>query len=171
MYSFEFDTILPLRESNTLGKGFFICIWHADKIPPHIGVITEGRYFSLKVRGKDEDVASEEVVKLIRKKEISAVFLEVLTNTELMKVRQVFSQYDCLEENKNTCLTPIAEIFDRKDEAQVLADLLSAFRAMDLIGNSWGLNLPADYRGVPFYGKKEIGQRLLELRRKRKVKC
>ena len=42
MYSFEFSHINPLQDFKSLQQGFFLCIWHANKIPPHIGVVIDG---------------------------------------------------------------------------------------------------------------------------------
>ena len=53
MYSFQFDTINSLNNESALNTGCYLCIWHANKIPPHIGILIDGSYFSLKVKGKD----------------------------------------------------------------------------------------------------------------------
>ena len=53
MYSFEFDNIIHQFDEVILNKGIYLSVVHANKIPPHIGIVVDGKYFSLKANGKD----------------------------------------------------------------------------------------------------------------------
>ncbi|MBK7311603.1 MAG: hypothetical protein IPI93_12660 [Sphingobacteriaceae bacterium] len=39
---------------STLTKGLFICLLHVKRVPPHIGVIIDGKYHSLATSGGTE---------------------------------------------------------------------------------------------------------------------
>lgn len=162
-YSFEFDSILPLTDSHKIKEGCFLCIWHADKIPPHIGIIINGMYFSLKVKGKDVDIPVFDIVKLIQKKQITTVFVEIESDLELNQVARIFSLYEKAEASKVTCLTPITEIFGVKNQVNMLSELLNYFQSKQQIGQLFGLNLKPDFKGILFYGKEEIESRLKQL--------
>lgn len=160
MYSFEFDTIHQLTDATDLEKGCYLCIWHAHKIPPHIGIMLDGLYFSLKVKGKDTAIPVEEILKLIHRKTISTVFTEIRVDVNMEEIKTVFAIYSKAESNKNSCLTPINEVFGLRDEVQILADLLNYFKAKQQIGKIFGLHLIPGFKGIPTYGKEEIEARL-----------
>lgn len=163
MYSFEFDEIRQLESSNHLNTGCFLCIWHADKIPPHIGIISNGSYFSLKVKGKDSNIPVSDIVKLITKKGISTVFVEIKIDIDSQQIAKIFSKYERAEASKVTCLTPITEIFDVKEKVYMLFELLNYFASKKQIRQLFGLNLKPDFKGILSYGKEEIEARLKQL--------
>ena len=163
MYSFEFYKINELTDINELVKGCYICIWHAHKIPPHIGILIDGLYFSLKVKGKDIAIPAQEIVKVIQRKNICSVFVEIKNEVDLRTIKYVFSNYEKAEKNNFTCLTPITEVFELNDEVHLLGDLLNYFKQKQQIGKLFGLNLIPDFKGIQRYGKAEIEARLEQL--------
>ena len=164
MYSFQFDTINALNNESTLNKGCYLCIWHANKIPPHIGILIDGFYFSLKVKGKDTSIPVNEIVKIINRKGICTLFIEVQSEVVKSHIVDVFSKYSNAEAYKFSCLTPIAEVFDTNQNVHMLADLLNSFKEKNQIGKVFGLNLISDFGGIPLYGKEEIEARLKALK-------
>jgi len=163
MYSFKFENIGRLIDDKQLYQGCFLCIWHAHKIPPHIGILINGFYYSLKVNGKDFAIPVTEIVKLINRKEICTVFVKVKFVITKEEVEYIFSNYISANASQNTCLSPISEVFMLNEKVNVLADLLNSFKKQGLIGEIFGLNLVRDFRGIPFYGKEEIEARLKAL--------
>ena len=163
MYSFQFDTINALNNDSTLNTGCYLCIWHANKIPPHIGILIDGFYFSLKVKGKDTSIPVNEIVKIINRKGICTLFVEVQSEVVKSRIMDVFSKYSNAEAYKFSCLTPIAEVFDANQNVHMLADLLNSFKEKNQIGKVFGLNLISDFGGIPLYGKEEIEARLKAL--------
>ncbi len=166
MYSFEFETISQLKDFQDLNAGFYLCIWHANKIPPHIGVIIDGSYFSLKVKGKDENIPVKDIVKLISRKEICSLFVKIDANINKFYVEEVFSRFKIAEESKASCLTPITEIFNVNESVYKLSELLNYFKAKNQIDQVFGLNLTSDFKGILSYGKEEIEARLKQLSNK-----
>jgi hypothetical protein len=163
MYSFEFDSISQLNNYQELNSGFFLCIWHANKIPPHIGVLINGAYYSLKVKGKDANIPVQDIVKLIERKGICTVFTEIKCDVSKTKVEEIFSKFQVARESKATCLTPITEIFEVRENVHMLSDLLNYFKEKNQIGQLFGLNLNPDFKGILAYGKEEIEARLKQL--------
>lgn len=163
MYSFQFDTINSLNDKSVLNTGCYLCIWHANKIPPHIGLLIDGSYFSLKVKGKDTAIPVTEILKIINRKEICTLFVEVENEVVKSKIIEVFAKYSNAEAYKFSCLTPIAEVFDTNQNVNMLADLLNSFKEKNQIGKVFGLNLIPDFKGIPQYGKEEIEARLKAL--------
>jgi hypothetical protein len=166
MYSFEFNHIIPLEDLKSLQQGFFLCIWHANKIPPHIGVVIDGAYFSLKVKGKDVNIPVNEIVKLIEKKGICSVFVKIEQPIEKSDVAHVFSKFQIAQETKATCLTPITEILQVQNSVHKLSDLLNYFNAKNQISQVFGLHLDTHFNGILSYGKEEIEARLKQLSKK-----
>ena len=163
MYSFQFENIVSLNDKSVLNSGCYLCVWHAHKIPPHIGLIIDSEYFSLKVKGKDSSLPIAEILKLIHRKEICTLLIEIKIPITKAQIIAAFSQFSNAEAYKYSCLTPIADIFDLRQDVSMLADLLNSFKSKDLIGNVFGLNLISDFKGIPMYGKEEIEARLKAL--------
>jgi hypothetical protein len=163
MYSFEFDSIIQLKDFQELNLGCYLCIWHADKIPPHIGISINGFYYSLKVNGKDTAVPVSEIVKIINKKNICSVFAEILVNIDSIDVERFFSRYKCAKEGESTCLSPITEIYYVNNHIDLLADLLNYFKGKQQIGQLFGLNLISNFKGILTYNREDVEARLKQL--------
>src|SRR5574343_30024 len=94
MYSFEFSSLQSLSQATLLEKDFFIWIWYADKIPPHIGCSINGFYFSLKVNGKDNGISVSKAFQVIQKKAIPSVFVKVKTELNQSEVELAYESYN-----------------------------------------------------------------------------
>jgi len=163
MYSFKFSNISQLTNNEQLEKGCYLCVWHANKIPPHIGLLINGAYYSLKVKGKDTGIPLVEIMKVIKRKSIPTVFAEVKLCVEKEIIESIFSTFGKAEASKFTCLTPITQIFNQPKNVNMLADLLNSFQSKNQLGKIIGLNLDSNFEGILSYGKKEIEERLIKL--------
>lgn len=163
MSSFNFDTILPFDSPEFLQNGFFLWVWYADKIPPHIGCSINGNYFSLKVNGKDENIETSKVLAVIQRKKIPTVILKVESNCSVDSVRTNYLKYKNAESGKNTCLTPITQLLNCSDVAFQLSDLLVYLKNNNQIESVFGLNLANDYKGIPTYTLNDIENRLRKI--------
>ena len=166
MYSFQFDNITQLKDFQELNVGSYLCIWYADKIPPHIGISINSFYYSLKVNGKDTAIPINEIVKIIDKKKICTVFVEIPIHIDCVEVERIFSRYQCAKEGESTCLSPITELYSVNNHIDMLADLLNYFQGKQQIGQLFGLNLIPDFKGILSYNKKDIEARLKQLSEK-----
>lgn len=163
MSSFDFENVLDLHTESTLNDGFFLWIWHADKIPPHIGCSINGAYFSLKVNGKDDKKESNNALLVIQQKKIATVLVKLKTQTNLEYVQTIFNGFEKAGRNGQTCLAPITEILGCSDSVSQLATLLKFLESKQQIESVFGLNLTTDYAGILAYTKIDIANRLRTL--------
>ena len=163
MSDFNFGNISNLKDSTIFDNSFFLWIWYADKIPPHIGCSINGRYYSLKVNGKDEGLLTSKVVSVIEIKKIPSVFVQLKKDFSPSEIRSIFASYQQAESTKNTCLTPITELFQCSDSIFQLSELLKYLKERGEIETFFGLNLTEDYRNLPNYTQDDIKSRLLKL--------
>ena len=165
MASFTFKSILhdsnPLIESAT-----FLWIWHADKIPPHIGISTQGHYYSLKVSGKDEKLNVQKVFSNAKYRKIPLILVELKQSLPVELLQDVFSNFDFAEVDKATCLSPLVTILNKN--AQQLSDLLFLLENESAINQFHGCNLPEGYSALQEYSSTEIQSRLKLLNEKRR---
>ncbi len=138
-------------------------VWHADKVPPHVGISNEGVYFSLKVGGKDEAIAVQSLLELLQRKQIPTLCFEL--QTELQSLPEVFSMHDKAVPDEVTCLFPVREAL-RIPEAPKLSILLDRLFVEDKVKRVFGFHLPEGFNGIPEYDTQTIHQRLNELARK-----
>lgn len=164
MYSFEFQTIDSFEETTRFEKGFYLWIWHANKIPPHIGCSINGKYFSLKVKGKDNGIDSFKAFQLIQKKSIPALFIELNQSIIPSYLQEVYDRYQHAEPNIATCLTPISQLFNCLSEVRQLSELLKYLQDRNKIEKVFGVNLDNDYRGILNYNQEDITNRLQKLK-------
>lgn len=163
MSSFEFDTINEFNSSEILMDGFYLWIWYADKMPPHIGCSSNGSYFSLKVNGKDQDIKVKKVLSLIEKKKIPTILVKIKNVYSQESVFQKYAAFQKAETGKNTCLTPIIELFNCQETVFQLSDLLVFLNRNKDIESVFGLNLKNDYKGIADYSNTDIENRLRKL--------
>ncbi len=144
--------------------GIFLWVFHADKIPPHIGISKDGLYFSLKVSGKDENISVQKITKLLSTKKIPTLVIKTSENS--IKNRQletVFEKYQKANSDGLTCLTPITEIYFSETQDLILLELLNLLNEAGVVETIFGINLPADYIGIPAYSRSDIKNRLYQL--------
>jgi hypothetical protein len=163
MSDFKFDHIYPLKDRTILQNGFFLWIWYADKIPPHIGCSIDGAYFNLKVNGKEMSLKSEKILPLIETKKIPTLFIKVKTTIRLSDLLDVYSHYQKAETGKSTCLSPITELFACSSVIFQLSELLKHLASEDKLETVFGLNLADGYSSLPAYTTEDIENRLRKL--------
>lgn len=163
MYSFEFEEILPLHDRFMLDQGFFLWIWYADKIPPHIGCSIDGHYFSLKVNGKDESLKVEKVLTIIDRKKIATLILLLDADLSLSKVSKTYSEFVKATIGQATCLTPITQLMACGNDIKQLSQLLKYLKDQKKLNKVFGLNLVKGYKEIPQYSRQDIDDRLRKL--------
>lgn len=158
MYSYTFKHIGNPSEIDFSTS--VIWVFHADKIPPHIGFSSENRFYSLKVSGKDEQLSVQHVLELIHRKKIPALFIQLKSFISLAEAEHAYRQYERAVYGSVTCLTPIREMLHQPDAHQ-LSDLLN--RIDHAIERTAGINLPKNYTALPVYSIDEIYSYISEL--------
>lgn len=139
-----------------------LVILHADKIPPHLGWITDGKFFSAKARSADIDVPVESVFNIIDTKNITTLCYQLdakyfRTNEWLI---DLFSAYKNGLPVHQTCLMPLLEIVQPDCNCSTISDLIQYLEKENAIIQSYSLHTSDDFNGLPTYSKKDIIERI-----------
>ncbi len=154
-YSLDFQ-ILPKEELKD--QRLILWIWHADKIPPHLGLSVSNNYFSLKSNGKDMGLPVAKVENILENKPIVTLALDLKANFDVSEIRAIFSEYDKAEAGKDTCLSPINDLF--KTKSITIHSFLDYLTESSLINGVYGFNVPPNFEGIPMYSMEDIQNRL-----------
>lgn len=161
MPSFDFADIDYSHSFDFKAKSY-LWIWHANKIPPHIGISTHNSYFSLKVSGKDAALPCERTLVKAQKKNIALLLIELDTNYSLDQLEEVYQNYSAATPFVATCLTPIVQLLGLHEVNQ-LSEMLHKLAENNTLGKVYGLNLPDGYSALPDYSPSDIQFRLKHL--------
>lgn len=137
----------------------YLWVWHADKVPPHLGISFEGRYFSLKANGKDQGLKIKAVLSVLNKKRIKTVCFELDANVTLKDLEVEFSNFTITIPNETSCLVPIQNLLCIKAASQ-LNDLLIELERRGQIKKTIGFNLPLEFKNFKRYTIEDVHARL-----------
>jgi hypothetical protein len=96
-----------------LAKGTWLVILHASRIPPHIGLVIDGNYNSLTIKGHELNVNIEVLLKTIQQKKIEALFIQlkkhpVFSSEYQKEICQLYiQQFTQVKPNEASCLSPV----------------------------------------------------------------
>lgn len=163
MSDFKFSKIFKFNDRTILQNGFYLWVWYADKIPPHIGCSLDGLYFSLKVNGKDSALRTDKVLSLIDSKKIPTLFIKINREIHSKELFETFDHFLKAESGKTTCLSPITELLFCNSTVFQLSELLKYLNDMKQLEAVFGLNLADGYSSLHAYTKEDIEYRLRKL--------
>lgn len=161
MFDFEFDHILDVNSPIAFKSGVFLWVFHANKIPPHIGISKDGMFFSLKSSGVDMDLDTNKVFLTIQRKQIPSFIVEISCE-QAIELRSEFSKYSKTEVGKSTCLTPVKNVLNYSD-ALKLSELLNYLASNNRLQRVHRLNGASEMKGILKYDTDKITDRLLAL--------
>ena len=163
MSEFNFPKFVPLQSIDEINAGFFLCVLHADKIPPHVGCMIDGQYYSLKVSGKDHAVDVSTLFKAVTLKKVPTLFIGIKKEISSAQVEHIYRNYTSIEVGQNTCLSPMIDLFECHGRVKKLSDLLRLLQEESILKEVFKLHLKEDYTALPYYSSQDIEQRLLNL--------
>lgn len=135
-------------------KGVYLVLLYANQIPPHIGLLIDNVYHSLTIKGQELNINGNVLLKNISLRKIPTVFIKlkkhpVFSSNHLNEtfIEQV-KLFDKVNNNTNTCLSPIRLFFDEfyaipKEDIKLVFDLLAALTTNDFIQITYGAHLGA----------------------------
>ncbi len=94
-------------------KNVWLVILHASRIPPHVGLLVEGSYNSLTIKGHELNIHLDVLLKTIHQKKIETLFIKLkkhpVFSTEYQKeiAQHYIQQYTQVKPNEASCLSPI----------------------------------------------------------------
>lgn len=152
----------------------FILIQHADRIPPHISLIHENRYFSVSVNGVKANEETDSVFKNISIKKIKCLLLEITSiKYTTDAVAEIFLQYGSLNKPDKSCLIPITEVLNHSygliHESEFVYQLMDELKKNNHLMAVFGLNTEGNNFKFPIYNRKDIAFCISELNNKVRV--
>lgn len=162
MFDFEFEHIVRDSEGLNHSQGLYLWVFHADKIPPHIGISSQGKFYSLKSSGVDVGLDTGKVFRLISDKKLPSILIKLTSNVSEAELHGVYQSYSKTQAGSITCLTPVNEVLSISDAAK-LSELLIRLEEDGRLAQVFGFHLPPQLKGVRAYSAQDITNRLLDL--------
>ena len=145
-----------------LSNHSWIVVLHSSCIPPHIGILINGSYNSLTIKGHETDVDISVLLKTIQQKKIEAVFLKLKKHPvfSLDYQKEIFQiqvkQFTQVKPNEASCLSPVklflTEFYAvQLMEKELLYELVERLKQNDYIDKVLGLNIENQINSKEFY--------------------
>jgi fumarylacetoacetate (FAA) hydrolase family protein len=162
-----------------LQKGTFIFIYRATRIPPHIGIITNGLLYDITSVGPNIDLAVSDFFKTAVKRKTEVLFVELnLPKAETNKIISEKVNNHWKVTPTTSCLDPVKEFLNEVckidlEQATFLFDLLPVLEKENLIESVFELNLQKKIEDNIFkltkYTQQDIQDCIVALSRKEKI--
>jgi hypothetical protein len=158
-----------------LSKGLHIAIVHATRIPPHIGLIVDGKYCSLSIKGQDINTLVNVLIKNSSIRKIPTIFVKIKQHSTFSDIylREHFitnvQQFPRVDVGIATCLSPIKLFFEEvynlsMKDVNYLYELLPLLESGGLIESTSSLFIDETNYQLPVYTNKEINKGIEEVR-------
>lgn len=159
-----------LFRENDLKNGTWIILLHARRIPPHVGLVIDGNYNSLTIKGQELNVSIKALLKLISQRNIETCFIRVVehpvfsTDYQLRIFQETIKQFDSVKTSL-TCLYPV-KLFFREfyalqlHENELLFDFLIRLNANNFLEAFSTQNFSSEILEIPFYTNEELKNRI-----------
>jgi len=180
MNKYPINITSQINEEKLL-KGLFLFIFRATKIPPHIGIITNGKLYDITTVGPNKGLAVKDFYTTILKRETEVVFVEFQhqeRETDLPAIIEEKVTHYWKVSNEISCLHPvkdfIQQVFKIKiDEANFIFELLPILFKENLIKEISQLGIDEKLENNTFYLQKytqeDINDCINALTRKEKI--
>lgn len=170
----------PFNEKELL-QGVWVCLIHAKRTPPHIGLCISGQYCSLNIKGIELNIPIQTILKSIQLKKIECLFLKIKENSNysILALNSGFTdslhQFPIIKNTEVTCLTPIKHFFHKfygieYDKNDIIFTFLNKLNNNNFILGAYSLNLSVQNNEVeiPVYTAEELNNNLKEIKKEQK---
>jgi hypothetical protein len=166
--SYKLTIRRQFNESELL-KGLFIVILHANRIPPHIGLIAGKKYHSLTIKGRETDQSPELILKNIRIRKIPSLFIQIKDHPtfshDYLKEHfiQDVSQFSKVAIDGATCLSPVKDFFAEVYSVDVsktnfIFELIPQLESLGLVMETSSLFIEENEFSLPVYKMDDINK-------------
>jgi hypothetical protein len=162
MSGFVFPHI-RFEEPEDLLSGHWLWIWNADKIPPHVGLSHNERYFSLTWKDCELALPVSGRKQQADRAGIPLVLIKLGETINFRDPRKVFSAYTSAVKDKTTCLRPVVEALGLNESIPQLSELLKLLAKQDNLRDVFALHLNKDYTKIAAYSVSDITRRIGQL--------
>ena len=141
--------------------GTHLILLYANKKPPHLALLSNGRYFSVSVKGVQIENASL-IQQLIDKKKIPTLFIELELEMNESILNSIFDKSTL---NQATCIRPIRETLSHQSGKEEylragtifeLYEILENQSAIGMIRQKYLLTDGEVEFTLPFYTREEV---------------
>src|SRR5579862_8414144 len=103
----------PLKSIQELNTGLWLVLVGVDETPPHIALISGGKYYSLSARKVDCGSSLERFAGILERKHVPTLFIGIKANGNAISaiLEDIYKDLRPLEKTGNTCLMPIRIFF------------------------------------------------------------
>lgn len=137
---------------DVLQKNTWLVILHASRTPPHIGVLIDGNYNSLTIKGHELDINISVLLKTIQQKKIESLFIKlkkhpVFSSDYQKEICQYYiKQFTQVRANEASCLNPIKLFVQEfyaicENRNELLFELIERLKQNQYIELTYGLNI------------------------------
>jgi hypothetical protein len=162
----------------SLDKSLWIVVLHACRIPPHVGLLFNGNYFSLNLKGVEKNIDLSVLLRTIELQNIKSVFFKVKKHPvfSVDYLKEVFendlSNYQKVTTD-NTCFKPVKLFFEEhylfcSQPINFLFELFSPLITNEMIEKTIALNLKEEIVEGNFtfntYNAKDINDKLASIK-------
>jgi hypothetical protein len=157
-------------DQKKLSKNTWLVILHASRIPPHVGVVIDGNYNSLTIKGHELNVHISALLKTVQQKKIEALFIQLkyhpVFSTDYQKeiCQHYIQQFTQVKPNEASCLSPV-KLFLQEFYAmpliteELLFELMERLKQNNYIMDVFELNInriEENEFSLPIYSNKEL---------------
>lgn len=160
-----------------LDKGNWIAVLHAQRVPPHVGLMFNGRYYSLTIKEREMGIRSELLLKTIRQKKIKSVFVRVVPHPvfsighrEEMYIEHL-NKFTSVKQFEATCLSPVKLFFKEfyaicSEENELFYAFMQCLANNKFIDLAFALNMELnDGIDLPYYTFEELNEKIIAERK------
>lgn len=166
------------NDAKKLTKNIWLVILHASRIPPHVGILVDGNYNSLTIKGHELNVSVEALIKTITQKKIESIFIQlpphpVFSLDYIREISQLYiQQHTHVKHNEATCLSPIKLILQEfyaipALDNELLFEVVERLHQNQYVNDVVALNVSEiknNEVSLPIYTNEEL-QRVIETER------
>jgi len=167
-----------------LKHGLYLFVFRATRIPPHLGIITDGKLYDISLQGPNTDIPVEEFYQTVSKRNSEVVFIELkkpmLSGFLDDEMKRLVNEYWKVSKEVS-CLAPIKDLIGRNynleavEQAHFLFELLPILESNKLIKSTVQLNLDNKLNNnvlsLKKYTKEDIENCINALQRKEQHAC
>ncbi|MES2513194.1 MAG: hypothetical protein V4580_03585 [Bacteroidota bacterium] len=158
-------------DQELLYKNTWLVILHASRTPPHIGILIDGNYNSLTIKGHELNIQLTVLLKTIQQKKIETLFVQLkkhpVFSTDYQKeiCQHYIQQFTQVKANEASCLNPVKLFLQEfyaicENKEELLFELMEHLKQNQYIEITLGLNLEAKTEhgefSLPMYTNEQL---------------
>lgn len=152
-----------------LKKNSWLVILHASRIPPHAGMLVNGNYSSLTIKGHELNIPVEVLLKTIQQKKIESIFIKLAYHPVFSfdyqneTLHHFITRFKQVKANEATCLSPV-KLFLQEfyaipyDDNELLFELTERLKQNHYIEKVIGINTNDQIFALPMYSREQLNE-------------